>query len=318
MTKFWCSCLLHVDVEFAPVNSGRKQHHSGDRVSVLGFEDEPFSWEDLETGDFEEEVEQVERERDRYVDLAKVSIAELFEERPQSVFYQRQLQVLFEKKYFHWITVRALGELVEAGTLAQEAGPVPNAGMMILYRRSGHRYWKRDGDEVVKLVSRFSEPNFTRALGAHGEAMFDAALPRAGFMPKGLNAKKHRDIKWTDSDHNLDRIFERDGTAYGAEIKNTLGYIEIEELRLKIQMCRELGLIPLFIVRMAPKSYVKLVEEAGGFTLIFKYQLYPFGQKAFADEVREKLGLPTDSPLRIAEGTMKRLLDWHLKKHNLG
>jgi hypothetical protein len=60
---------------------------------------------------------------------------------------------------------------------------------------------------------------------------------------------------------------------------------------------------------MAPKTYVNDVAEMG----IFKYQLYPFGQKAFADEVRARLGLPTDCPSRIEDGTVKRLLDWHLK-----
>jgi len=103
-------------------------------------------------------------------------------------------------------------------------------------------------------------------------------------------------------------------TGRRAEIKNTLGYIEKEELEVKVAMCNYLGLRPLFIVRMAPKSYVNFVEQQGGFTLIFKYQLYPFGQKEFADEVRGRLQLPADSPARIEHGTVKRLLDWHLRK----
>ena len=84
-------------------------------------------------------------------------------------------------------------------------------------------------------------------------------------------------------------------------------------MRVKVQMCSYLGLRPLFIVRMAPKSYIHEVREAGGFTLVFKYQLYPFGQKGFADQVKRELQLPTDSPSRIADGTLRRFLGWHLK-----
>ena len=256
--------------------------------------------------------------RDSFVDQAKEDLKNLFAQEPESVFYQRQLQVMFEKKYFHWITVRALSELVQERILAPEVVPLPGArtatGMIVVYRAIAYRYWKRDAEEIVKLVSRFSEPSFTLALGAQAETMFDAALPTVGFMPTIRNARAYKGIEWTETKQDLDRIFERDGIGYGTEIKNTLGYIEKDELETKVKMCKRLGLRPLFIVRWAPKSYVNFVREEGGFTLIFQYQLYPFGQKGFADEVRERLRLPTDCPLRIEQGTVKRLLDWHLKK----
>jgi hypothetical protein len=65
-------------------------------------------------------------------------------------------------------------------------------------------------------------------------------------------------------------------------------------------------------MRGSPKSYNNLIREVGGFALIFKFQLYPYGQKAFADEVRNRLELPTDCPARIADGTVQRFLKWHL------
>ena len=49
-------------------------------------------------------------------------------------------------------------------------------------------------------------------------------------------------------DRNLDRVFERDGIPYGAEIKNTLAYIDRGELHVKLRMCFYLGLRPLFTV----------------------------------------------------------------------
>jgi hypothetical protein len=300
------------------LRTGRKRRPS-ERIRVLSSRyDDPdasplydLDFDPESPGDLEETGAQP---RDSYVDLAKSDLGKLFEQESESVFYQRQLQVMFEKKYFHWITVRALSELLQEGSLAAEVLPLPGTGSITFYRSITYRYWKRDADEIVKLVSRFSESPFTYALGAHGETMFDAALPTVGFMPRGFKVRSFGGAEWTETKHDLDRVFERDGIAYGTEIKNTLSYIEKDELEIKMKMCKHLGLRPLFIVRMAPKSYVNLVAEEGGFTLIFKYQLYPFGQKAFADEVRARLRLPTDSPRRIEDGTVKRLLDWHLKK----
>ena len=87
-----------------------------------------------------------------------------------------------------------------------------------------------------------------------------------------------------------------------------------ESNRAKLQMCRILGLKPLFIVRMAPKSYINETRLLGGYTLVFKYQLYPYGYKDFADEIRNRLGIPADSPTRISDSTIQRFLNWHLKQ----
>lgn len=160
------------------------------------------------------------------------------------------------------------------------------------------------------MVRRFSDSQFTWAIGAHGEGMFDAALPKAGFMPAASNVKSFGGKVWTKTKHDLDRVYGRGGKHYGVEIKNTLSYIDREELEIKLTMCAHLELVPVFIVRMAPKNYVEMVRAAGGFTLIFEWQLYPHGQGAFAKEVRETLGLKVDSPRAIQDGTIERLSKW--------
>ena len=87
----------------------------------------------------------------------------------------------------------------------------------------------------------------------------------------------------------------------------------IGELIAKMRMCAHLNLRPLFIVRMAPKSYIEMVRRNGGFTLVFKHQLYPHGHARLAERVREELGLPVDSPAAIQDGTVQRFLKWHLR-----
>jgi hypothetical protein len=57
------------------------------------------------------EPEPEERERDPKVDEAKKVILEFFVQHPDGVFYERQVQVRFEKTFFHWITADALHEL---------------------------------------------------------------------------------------------------------------------------------------------------------------------------------------------------------------
>lgn len=47
--------------------------------------------------------------------------------------------------------------------------------------------------------------------------MFDAALPRGGFVPRGWNVREYAGRRWNETEHDLDRVFIRDGVAYGAE-----------------------------------------------------------------------------------------------------
>ena len=101
---------------------------------------------------------------------------------------------------------------------------------------------------------------------------------------------------------------------YGTEIKNTLDYIEREELEVKISMCEELKIRPLFILRFAPKSYIDMIIRAGGYAMIFEWQLYPPSLASLAREMREKLNLKVDNPRRIKDGTIQRFLSWHTKQ----
>jgi len=217
-----------------------------------------------------------------------------FDTESNEVFYQRQLQVIFEKSYFHWITARAVSELAAEGHIASDVEPLPPTGTITLYRAKSHRYWRTQAKEIIDLVTQFSAQPFTEGIGAQGEMLFEAALAGAEFKPTARKVRSYGGKTWTETGHDLDRVFERDGIAYGAEIKNTLPYIPRFELDVKLRMCKQLGLRPLFIVRMAPKSYINDVRLEGGFTLVFKFQLYPYGQKAFADMVRERLRIPGD------------------------
>ena len=130
----------------------------------------------------------------------------------------------------------------------------------------------------------------------------------------GRNTNEFEGRRWEESEHDVDFIFERDGRAYGIEVKNTLPYINDREMKLKIRLCKHLGLTPVFVVRAMPAIWIGEVSRAGGFTLVLGYQLYPLGHKEFAREVREKTGLPVDAPRALYDGTMQRFVTWHEKR----
>lgn len=277
------------------------------------FDEEEEVEADRPDEDVAQEVEQ-QHSHPEVDEQARTAVLELFAQNPERVFYQRQITVLLEKPFFHWITIRVLKELEEAGQIKSELMTLTEKVSIRIYRSNGHRYWKRQAAELVKLVGEFSTQNFMRGVGLQGEVMFDAALPRIGFVPAGTKVRNWKGRTWTATGHDLDRVFVADGVAYGVEVKNKLEYIDRFELRTKIAMCEHLGLVPLFIMRSAAKTYIHEINLAGGYALIFDYQLYPYAHRDLAQRVKSVLGLPVDCPASIADGTLQRLLKFHKKR----
>ncbi|MFO0584708.1 MAG: hypothetical protein U0229_20745 [Anaeromyxobacter sp.] len=161
---------------------------------------------------------------------------------------------------------------------------------------------------------------FTRAIGHHAEMLFMNALAQRGFVIKGRDVNEYAGQKWLESKHDLDFVVERDGITYGIEVKNTLPYIPRDELRLKVRMCDHFGMVPLMIMRWAPKTYVfeeimRPVEgRHRGFALLFGKQLYPYGYDELVTEIVKRLGLPVHSPRAVPDGDIDRFVNWHEKR----
>jgi hypothetical protein len=260
------------------------------------------------------EGDDYERPRDDKIDDAKeVLRSELFATDDDAVFYQRQIETRYEGQFFHWITAKAVNELAAERVFSSETVPLLGNASIRFYWSPKNRYWKRRANAIRKLVLAFSESSMSHAIGRQGEVMFDAALPRVGLLPVPpyKNVKSFADRAWTKTKHDLDRVFARDGITYGVEIKNTLSYIDKDELDIKLEMCAHLGLRPLFVMRMAPKSYMYQIQQRGGFGLIFGKQLYPYGQEAFAKTIQQELRLPVDCIRDVPEGHLQRFNSWH-------
>lgn len=229
------------------------------------------------------------------------------------VYYQRQLQVLSENEFFHWITAFALADLVADGAIGTATEPF-RGSQIRFYWPKGYRDLKRATKAVRDLVATMAEPAFAIGIGRHGETMVDAALPKIGMKPLARNVRAFEGREWNETGHDLDRILELDGIRYGVEIKNQLQYIERDEFTAKLNMCSALKLRPLFVVRMLPRSYMNEIYLRGGYAMIMKYQLYPHGSESLAKRVQASLGLPVDAPPAILDGTLERFRNWHLKQ----
>lgn len=186
-------------------------------------------WDDPEGA-----AEFAEYTRDEKIDEARTSILEFFSANRINVFYERQLTVIFERSYFHWITVKALLELAADTLINSEVLELVQGVPIRFFWAKGNRYWRRQARTVVKLVRRFSDASVAHAIGLQGELLVDAALPLAGFTPIARNARSFNDRTWLATGHDLDRIVEHGGSYYGVEIKNTLPYIPRDVLSLTV------------------------------------------------------------------------------------
>lgn len=239
------------------------------------------------------------------------AVRDFFEHDPERVFFSRQVETHFEKTWFHWITNRAVKALIADGEVRDERRPLGTGGMIHLMWHRSYRYHRRAAAAVVDLVEQYADPDIGHALGHHGEAMTLEGFASLQFVMRGRETRSFGDKVWTETAHDLDFIFERNGIAYGVEVKNTLGYMDQDELRTKMRLCHHIGVRPVFVTRMLPRNWILDIRDEGGFALILGWQLYPWTHRKLAARVRRELELPVDTPRRLESGTMQRFLNWH-------
>lgn len=274
-----------------------------------------FDYEDMEEGfyDFGEEEWHEEWPRDVKVDEAKEELAKFFNENAEGVFYLKQLEVFLEKPFYHWITAKAVNELINIHLRKEEVSLQKGTIVKFVFNKK-HRYHKRQIKERIEVIREYSNPTIAIACGQQAEVLFSNALMNRGFLSKGQHINEYGGKKWTKTAHDLDFIIVKDNVAYGCEVKNRWDYIDKEELDIKLDMCNFLGIKPLFIMRGSPKSYNWEIIQRGGYAMIFETQIYPFGQRNLVNRIREVLGLPVDCPRAVPEGIIDRFMKWHLRK----
>jgi hypothetical protein len=118
------------------------------------------------------EYRSVERTGDPADRKARQALAAFFEENHSQVFFARQIEIFFEKQFFHWITARALRTLSQSGEIATDIRMIPStSGEIHLFWNRRYRYYKRAAEKLIGLVSEYAHPNVAAAIGIHGEGM---------------------------------------------------------------------------------------------------------------------------------------------------
>ena len=76
---------------------------------------------------------------------------------------------------------------------------------------------------LVSLVNEYANPEFGKLLGYTAEMRVLSGFARSGFtmVSEHKATRSYGDLKYTETEHDLDFIFERDRRAYGVEVKNT-------------------------------------------------------------------------------------------------
>lgn len=266
--------------------------------------------DDWDAEDYFEEPEPDQRPRDRKIDEAKAVLMPTYFASGTNVYYARQLEIWEEKRFFHWITSRALRELAEERSVGfgiEESG-THKAHFFYPLR---HRYPRRQIAQTLRLITEFSNPLFTRALGRHGEMLVESGLARTGFRILQQRVKQVDGRQWTETNHDLDFLITRDGIRYGVEVKNQLGYIDQTEFQIKLAMSAHFGIRPMFVTRAMPKNYIYEVVKAGGFSLLTDNQNYPLLADDLARRVRAALNLPVGVIQQFPNTAMMRFERWH-------
>lgn len=71
---------------------------------------------------------------------AREVLEAFFEEHREGVFFSRQIEVQNEGRYFHWVTNRALRELVEDGLIRSETRTLNTGGSIKLMCECGEEF----------------------------------------------------------------------------------------------------------------------------------------------------------------------------------
>ena len=260
------------------------------------------------------DVEEAELPRDVKIDEARDELVKFFNENDKKVYYLKQLEVFFEKKpfkFFHWITAKAVNELIEEGDLGGEEVPLgKNTRVKFVFNKK-FRDHKMPIRRSMEIIREYANPNVAIACGRQAEVLFFNALTSRGFLSKGQDVNEYGGRKWAETNHDLDFIIEKDGIAYGCEVKNRWDYIEGAQLEIKLAICSHLGIRPLFIMRHSPENYNWEIIQNGGYAMIFETQIYPFGQNSLVERIKEVLALPVDCPRAIPGGIIDRFIRWH-------
>ena len=214
--------------------------------------------------------------------------------------HESSIQIMLEKKYSSGQVKNALSSLEESGILESIKYNIRDVGDARFYFSSKlpikyvEKNMLRKIEKTAYWISRYSDVKTIKMLGDHLHYLVKNELRAHGFeILEEKQVKSYRGKEWMRSRHTLDIIAEHKikKIAIGVEIKNMLTQTPKSEIITKLEMCKVLGVYPIFACRWQ-EIHRDIIQKEDGFLWQFKKQLYPFGQENLVMELQKRFEFP--------------------------
>jgi hypothetical protein len=229
---------------------------------------------------------------------------------PDSPYYRKQIEILFENKYQHWVTDRAVTALIQEGFLHEQTRLTPEFELSFIYRYNLRRIAMAIR-ERTEITRRYSDISVSRATGDQAEFWALYLFKSNSFSIVGRHAREYQGIVWTKTEHDLDFIIEKDGIAYGVEVKNKFPYLDDDLYDKKLDICIHLRLRPLFFFRIASYLQIEKAKKQDGKVIIFKSKIFPPGNEQLVREIWNKMRLPVSIWKDVPQPITQSLITYH-------
>jgi predicted RecB family endonuclease len=218
------------------------------------------------------------------------------------VAYDRELRYRLESEFPHDKIGQAITKLRREGKVKQYHLPGRKGK-----EEAPNTFYALPGSDYRSLLPKMREKfelavaviDISSAMGLYAEEVWYNAFRERGWRvyPERIeeigNVRKFRDLEATrDTKVGIDFIVEKDGIAYGVEVKNKLPYPS--QLLEKIIVMVDLGLIPLIIARWLNPSQINAIKKLGGFYVVYKTAIYSPTYKELIDKAVKVLGFPIE------------------------
>ena len=232
-----------------------------------------------------------------------------------SVFYKKQLQIIFEEKYPHDVTGKAVNELIDDGFFKMNPVAYGNNMHADFVHRHNVRYTAMAIKMKTKILERFSDDEVNDGVGKYAEILFGHMFKKNQFKIVGRHTNRFGKKVWKRSKKNLDFIIQKDEINYGVEVRNRFDYMKQDEFEEKLKMCEFLGLLPLFPLRCPSELQYVQMKDVGGLALKFKTRIFPPGFQALVTNIWNNFRLPVNIWEDILPPIENIFLNYH--HHNM-
>lgn len=230
------------------------------------------------------------------------------------VAFSRELQLFYEDRFSHWSTYNALKKLVDRSLVETNT----EWHHRWFYPRSTQ--WedvREEAETKAQLVNVYAHhDNSYRHEGIayddYSEFLVEQALIASNFAIESRHTRRHREreavvrYRGVGRPPDLDFIASVRDHYFGVQVKNRLDYPEAQSIRDFLNICNQLQIIPLLIIRMAPENLLVQITESGGRVIVFKRWLLrpPFPRNTFRELLQ--IGIPAAVYTRVPDFLVKR------------